>query len=250
MNSAWNDCPPRPKAVILIFYNNNVIDCKLAGEDFIGPGHDDNRRMDAAPERRMDRRSNVRFPSPLEARALVRDEPAHRSDPCRDGQGPRLRRDALRLARPRWTDDHQRRSGSVLSSTPRSLRRRSIRRSPPAHGRRARASSTRSTGRLQGAARSAMVMGIAARRPTLLPALRRMLRARYSVLHPGWTRGSLERIRAGTSHPVSRSRRPRISRASHRGWSYRRSLVRGDAVSDDEVSERLRRHVGLQNQPI
>src|SRR5262245_45574189 len=98
----------------------------------------------------------------------------------------------------------------------------------PANGRRSRASPSRETRRFQGPARTAVGMGAATGRSSLLPAVCRMLRTRHSILYAGRARRTAQGVRARTPHTLPGSRCFGVPGASHRGRSYRRTVARRD----------------------
>ena len=109
-----------------------------------------------------------------------------------------------RLARPAGRADLQRRGRGDRRRAPGPLRRPRRRRPRQADGGGARAAPARDRAGLQGPARAAVAVGDAADRPALLPAVRRVRRARRPVLHPGRPhRAAASRPRSGGRSPTS-----------------------------------------------
>ena len=167
-----------------------------------------------------------------------------------DGRRRRADRGAERVARAGGADDLQRRGRRVRGGAPGPLRRARRGRSAQADGRRARAAALRPRARLQGPARDPVAVGPAAGRPPLLPALRRVRRARRPVLPAGRPHRAAALLRARAADPVPRQRRARLPRARDRRRPHRLPVDRGDGRAGAQVPERLHRHLRLHDPPL
>ena len=171
-------------------------------------------------------------------------------DARRHGRRRCLARGPERLARARGPDDRQRRGRRAGRAAPGPLRRPRRGRPPQADGRGPRAAALRPRARLQGPARAPVAVGPAARRPPLLPALRRVRGARRPVLPPGRPHRAAAVLRAGPADPVPRQRRARLPGADDRRRPHRLPVDRGDGRAGAQVPERLHRHLGLHDPPL
>ena len=176
------------------------------------------------------------LPAPRHARvaaAMDRDGGARRGDPDRrdrerDGRCRRRVRIAERLARSRGLPGLERR-GRRLGRRPSGPVRGPRRRRPlEADGGRPRASPLRHRARLQGPPCRPLALERAADRPPLLPAVRRLRRARRPVLHPGRAHRPAAPLGDRPPDPVHRPGRPRLPRAGDRRRPHRLSVDRGD----------------------
>ena len=170
-----------------------------------------------------------------------------RGDRGGDGRGGRQHRDALRVVGParaadlerRGRGDGRRRTRTASSAWPRSTCARPMDAVRELRRLRARA-------RLPGAAGGAVAVEPAARRPPLLPALRRVRRARHPVLPAGRAHRAAVPVGARAADPLPRQGRARVPRADDRRRPHRLPVDGGDDRAGDQVPERLHRHLGLQ----
>ena len=117
---------------------------------------------------------------------------------------------------------------------------------PPRPGpRRARAAPLRHRAGLQGPADRPLAVGLAAERPPLLPAVRRVRGARRPVLHPGRPHRAAAQLRDRPPDPLPRRRRARLPRPDDRRRPHRLPVDGGDGRARAQVPQRLHRHVGL-----
>ena len=128
---------------------------------------------------------------------------------------------------------HGPREGALISNDqvagwvaehPDRLRRTGRRRPLPPDERRAGTAALRHRTRIQGPARRPVVVGGAADRPALLPALRGLRRAGRSVLHAGRPHGPSTAIGDRAPDPLHRPSRARFPRARDRRRSHRLSM--------------------------
>ena len=181
---------------------------------------------------------------------MVGVRPADREDPRGDGRGGCRARDAVCVVGAAGRDGLERRGRRAVRSASGPLRRRCLRRHRSPHEGGQRATPLRRGPPLPGPARVAVAVGAAARRPTLLPAVRGLLRAGHHVLHPGRTRRTIMCLRTGPADPLPRSRRTGVPRAADRRRSHRRPVAGRDDLARHQVPERLHRHLGLHVRPV